>query len=267
MIRTNSLLILLEKSNIPKSHDFFLTYLCRRLGNVCSYSLFVFTMVSCVIPKNTALQAPLQTILLLEIHSSWLTSLSLSPCPKVTNHNSLSHVGESAMLSVMFKLQSCLHEKFSQVLLIYPKPAFLDFVLSFCVEVSQNPTTEMGGYSPQKSSSLSCLESKVKRWLTQFCSFFTVFKSVNPHLPLFSTSSLFIHAFCCPVLAALWAPGLLPCWPSPADAAVTGSYPGKGEPLSTGQACFRLCQLWPLCPLFLWFASFYPIDVYVLVYH
>lgn len=34
-------------------------------------------------------------------------------------------------------------------------------------------------------------------------------------------SCFFIHAFWCPVLAALWAPERLPCWPSPAVAAVT----------------------------------------------
>lgn len=109
MIRTNSLLTLLEKSNIPMSHDTFLTYLCRPPGKVCSYSLFVFTMVSRVVPKNTLCRLLLKPSFHWESHSSWLTSLSLSPFPEVTNHNSIS-CRESDILSIMFKLQSWLLE-------------------------------------------------------------------------------------------------------------------------------------------------------------
>lgn len=51
----------------------------------------VFALV-CVVPVYTALQASLHTIFLLERHSSWFASFSLSLCPKVTNSTDTSQV-------------------------------------------------------------------------------------------------------------------------------------------------------------------------------
>lgn len=55
---------------------------------------------------SCALRAPLQAIFLLESHSCWLTSPPLSLCPRVTDPNSISQVGESDLPRAMFKLKS-----------------------------------------------------------------------------------------------------------------------------------------------------------------